>query len=198
MLDKLNNLSLNVKLGIMLGLAILLGGAGYYLLVMPAMKDNDAKAAENKKKEEKNAELRPYKNKLNDLDRDIVELRKQADLYKLIVPDEKNADLFIIQLQDQATNSGIALRKLNAMNVNVKQYYAELPFGIDIDGPYYSVLNFFDRLARQERYINVEGLKITASKGRGDDSIPGTSIAVTCTVKTFFTPPSQPAAPAKK
>jgi len=186
MLDKLNNLSLNIKLGVMLGLALLVGGIGYYLLVMPAAADNDKKATENKEKEKKNAELRPYKNKLGDLDRDIVELKKQAELYKLIVPDDKNADLFIIQLQEQATNSGIALRKLNALAINQKQYYAELPFGIDIDGPYYSILNFFDRLARQERYINVDGLKITASKGKGADAIPGTSIAVSCTVKTFF------------
>src|SRR5271157_5484494 len=100
MLDKLNNLSLNVKLGVMLGLAAILFGAGYYLMVMPYMADNDKKASENKEKEKKNAELRPYKNKLGDLDRDIVELRKQAELYKLIVPDEKNADQFIIQLQE--------------------------------------------------------------------------------------------------
>jgi|SRR5271155_4897241 len=198
MLDKLNNLSLNVKLGVMLGLALVLGGIGYWLMVMPYMADNNKKATENKEKEKSNADLRPFKNKLGDLDRDIVELRKQAELYKLIVPDEKNADMFIIQLQEQATNSGIALRKLNSLPINNKQYYAELPFGIDIDGPYYSVLNFFDRLARQERYINVEGLKITASKGHGNDSVPGTSIAVSCTVKTFFTPPPQPVAPAKK
>jgi len=198
MLEKLNNLSMNIKLGIMLGLAVLMGGAGYYLMVMPAQADNAKKTEDMQKVEKQNAELRPYKDRLGLLDRDIVELKKQAELYKLIVPDDKNADQFIIQLQEQATNAGIALRKLTALPINNKKYYAELPFGIDIDGPYYQVMNFFDRLARQERYINVDGLKVTANKGKGGaDSSPDTSITVSCVAKTFFTPPPAPA-PAKK
>ena len=196
MLDKLNNLSMNIKLVVLLVLAAIMGGAGFYLMVMPAQEANKVLEQSRKDKEKSNADLRPYKDRLGLLDRDIVELKKQADLYKLIVPDDKNADQFIIQLQEQATNSGIALRKLNALSVNTKQYYAELPFGIEIDGSYYQVMNYFDRLARQERFINVEGLKVTASKGRSDAS-PDTSISVNCVVKTFFTPPAQPA-PAKK
>jgi type IV pilus assembly protein PilO len=199
MLDKLNNLSMNLKLGIMLGLALLMGGAGYWLMVMPAQAENTEKHKKVDEQEKQNAELRPYKDRLGLLDRDIVELKKQAALYKLIVPDDKDADQFIIQLQEQATNAGISLRKLTALPINNKQYYSELPFGIDIDGPYYQVMNFFDRLARQERYINVEGLKITASKGKGGaDASPDTSITVGCVAKTFFTPPPAPAGQAKK
>src|SRR6266481_6795811 len=98
MLDKLNNLSMNIKLGIMLGLAVLMGGAMYYFMVMPAQVDNAKKTEDMQKIEKQNAELRPYKDRLGLLDRDIVELKKQAALYKLIVPDDKNADQFIIQL----------------------------------------------------------------------------------------------------
>ncbi len=36
---------------------------------------------------------------------------------------------------------------------------------MDVDGPYYSVLNFFDRLQKLERIVNVSHLTMGALKG---------------------------------
>ena len=43
-----------------------------------------------------------------------------------------------------------------------KPYYFEMPFAIEADGPYYSVLDFFSRMGRLSRIINVGDLKLTA------------------------------------
>jgi len=196
MMDKLNNLSMNAKLGIMLVLAAVVGGILYYAVVMPKQDANTLLENQAKDVEKQNAELRPYKNRVADMDRDIASLKQQAQLYKLIIPDDKNADTFIISLQEQANNAGINLRKLNAQAIVTKKYYSEMPFTIALDGPYYQVLNFFDRLARQERYINVESLKV-----KNHNAVPGdvSTIDVDCTVKTFFsTPPAAAAALPKK
>ena len=48
-----------------------------------------------------------------------------------------------------------ALKEVEDPELNMGIVDLGLVYGIEIDGPYYSILNFFDRLARQERYINV-------------------------------------------
>ena len=55
------------------------------------------------------------------------------------------------------------------MPVSNKEFYSEVPFAIDIDGPYYSVLNFFQRVAELERIVNVGNMQMgnTKSGGRG-------------------------------
>ncbi len=43
-----------------------------------------------------------------------------------------------------------------------KPYYFEMPFDVEADGPYYSVLDFFARLGRLSRIINVGDLKLNS------------------------------------
>jgi Tfp pilus assembly protein PilO len=65
-----------------------------------------------------------------------------------------------------------------------------MPFEVEADGPYYSVLDFFGKLGRLSRIINVGDLEI---KGVGENAtkkahlIPNTSVTGTFTVITFFT-----------
>ena len=45
-----------------------------------------------------------------------------------------------------------------------KEFYTEVPFEMEVDGPYYSMLNFFERTAKLERIVNVNGLALGAIK----------------------------------
>lgn len=191
MLQKLNELGTGAKVGIMLALAALIVAAGYYG-PMPGTSatieknKTDAAALEQLKTENKN--LEQFVTKLGDLDRQIASLKQQMELQKRIVPDEKEADKFITLLQDTASNAGVSFRKISASPASKKEYYSEVPYAIEIDGPYYGVLSFFDKLATQTRIVNVEGLKMTSlSKGGKQFTYgPNDSVAVSATAKTFF------------
>jgi len=49
-----------------------------------------------------------------------------------------------------------------------------VPFAIDIDGPYYSVLNFFQRVAELERIVNIGNLQMTNTKTTSAAKVKGT------------------------
>ena len=69
-----------------------------------------------------------------------------------------------------------------------------MPFDIEADGPYYSVLDFFARLGRLSRIINVGDLKLNAIGGVPAGKFhmtPGTSVTGTFTITTFFTNPAK-------
>jgi len=117
MLEKLNQQSTPIKLVMAVVLAAIFGGAGYYFVVMPMLEKNKADAATLAAKQKENDELRVFETKVADLDRQILALRQQLEIQKKIVPDEKDADKFIILLQDSANDSGIALRSLIAKNI---------------------------------------------------------------------------------
>ena len=207
MLEKLNAMGTPMKLVVALVIAALIGGLGYYFVSMPMEAENKTKKTQLDAKLAENATLRQYESKLSDLDRQIVQLKAQMEFQKQIVPDEKSADNFIILLQEQASNANVNIRKIESKAVSSKEYYTETPYALQIDGPYYGVLNFFEKLAAQTRIINAEGIQIKGFGGRGGQSQypigPNDSINVNATVKTFFskevaaaTP--APATPAKK
>jgi Tfp pilus assembly protein PilO len=109
------------------------------------------------------------------------------------VPDEKAVDGFITTLDGEAQKAGVELRRYSAKPTNAKEYYTELPFDIELDGPYYSMLNFFDRVGKLERIVNISGLAVattrnpTAAKAKHTyQYAPNESVVATFTATTFF------------
>ncbi len=135
--------------------------------------------------------LRVYKQRKAELQSDMNALQKQLATLQTIVPEEKQADQFILMLQQAAATSGVTIRTLTAKPVAQQQYYFEMPFEIEADGPYYSVLDFFSRMGRLSRISNVGDLKLASLSGQNGDRrfrvTPGSSVTGDFTITTFFT-----------
>lgn len=145
--------------------------------------------------------LRVYKQRKAELQSDMDALQKQLATLQTIVPEEKEADQFILMVQRAASTSGVTIRGLAAQPVAQKEYYFEMPFEIQADGPYYSVLDFFSRMGRLSRISNVGDLKLaslSAQNGRKFRVTPGTSVTGEFTITTFFTGSAEDQANAKK
>ncbi|HVH70461.1 MAG TPA: type 4a pilus biogenesis protein PilO, partial [Candidatus Dormibacteraeota bacterium] len=72
-------------------------------------------------------------------------------------------------------------------------YHYEMPFEVQADGPYFNVLDFFGRLGRLSRIINVGDLSFDApetAKSTKYPVRPGTTVSGTFTATTFFTKPA--------
>ena len=186
-------------------LAILLLAAGEYVPGLPVARSRTALEALQKQDEQLNQQvsaLQVYERRYPEFQQEMAGLNKQLDTLKTIVPDEKASDEFILMLQGAAASSGVRIRKLTAESVVAKQYYFEMPFAIQVDGPYYAIVDFFSRLSRLSRIMNVGDL---AFSGLGEGHTggyavrPNTTVSGSCTVTTFFTsstdaPGAKPAA----
>lgn len=188
------------------GVAVVLTVAGLYIPGLPLANVRaqlQASQAELKPLESEVQNLRVYKQRRAELQTEMDALQKQLATLQTIVPEEKETDQFILMVQRSAVNSGVAIRSLAAKPVAQKPYYFEMPFDVEADGPYYSVLDFFSRLGRLSRIINVGDLKLTSIAAGGTSSkfrmLPGTTVTGTFTITTFFTSSAEaPPAPAGK
>ncbi len=200
---KFDEMPLIARLGIMVLVAAILCGGVYYLVHVPIAKKNAALEAQVKDKEAENQQLKQYEPKLNDLNARIVQLQQQIEVEKKIVPEDKDADQFIKLLHDTASLAGIEIRRYTAVPGANHEFYGEVPFAIDIDGPYYSVLNFFERVARLERIVTISNMQMSNVKVPGPSKIrtsyvytPGESVVASCTATTFYSHDQQPETPA--
>jgi Tfp pilus assembly protein PilO len=145
-------------------------------------------------------QLQVYQQRYGELKQQMDALSKQLDTLKTIVPDEKDTDEFIRLLQGAASASNVQLRRLTSQAVVSKEYHYEMPFEVQADGPYFNILDFFERLSRLSRIINVGDLTFSdpdASKSSKYPLRPGSTVAAVFTATTFFTKPAdQGAAPA--
>ena len=195
-----------------LGLAVVLIAAGFYVPGSPvATVRNELEAAQQEVKplEADVASLRVYKQRRAELQSEMDALSKQLATLQTIVPEDKKVDEFIIMIQSAATSSGVSIRRLKALPIAPKQFYFEVPFEVQADGPYFAVLDFFSKLGRLSRIINVGDLKLTSTASTSSNATyrmtPGTSVTGVMNVTTFFSkaadaapPAAAPAAPAKR
>lgn len=188
-----NDMPATAKIGVVVALAIAIT-AGLYFGVYKSIADQnetDAKSLAGKQAEI--AQLMPYQNKLAELTRAIDALKQQLELQKRIVPDEKEVEGFIKMMQTEAQKSNVEIRRYTANPIVNKEFYSEAPFAIDIDGPYYGVLDFFQRVGKMERIINVNNLAMASVTKPGGAKLrrtykyePNETVVVSCVATAFF------------
>ena len=186
--------------------AVILGGAVvtaalYFTLFKSKNDSNTAAQHALEEKIRENNELESYRPKLKQMEQQLAELKQQLEIEQRIVPDEKQVDGFITMLDAEAQKAGVELRRYTAKDTRSQQYYTEVPFDLELDGPYYSALNFFDRVSKLERIVNISNLMVSTTKNpngakakRSYQYAPNESVVATFTATTYFSHDSTPSA----
>src|SRR5215472_10849044 len=185
--------------------ALLLGGVvltvALHFTMFKSQREANATAQANlDAKLQENRELESYRPKLAEIERQVASLKQQLDIERRIVPDEKEVDGFMKMMDAEALKAGVELRRYTAKSTVSRDFYTELPFEMELDGPYYSMLNFFDRVGKLERIVNVSGLLVASTRKPSDAKAkktypytPNESIVATCKATTFFSHDMDPA-----
>src|SRR5579863_6624206 len=185
---------------------VILGGAvvtaALYFTMFKSQNDHNAAAQHTlEDKIRENNELESYRPKLKQMEQQLAELKQQLEIEQRIVPDEKQVDGFITMLDAEAQKAGVELRRYSAKDVKAQQYYTEVPFDLELDGRYYSVLEFFDRVSKLERIVNVGNLLVSTTKNPSGAKAkhtyqyaPNESIIATFTATTYFSHDLTPSA----
>ena len=186
--------------------AVIAGGAVvtaalYFTMFKSQTEKNTAAQHALEDKIRENNELESYRPKLKQIEQQLAELKQQLEIEQRIVPDEKQVDQFIQMMDGEAMKAGVELRRYKAKEVKQQQYYSEVPFDLELDGPYYSMLNFFDRVAKLERIVNVSDLLVSTTKNPGGAKTrrtyqyaPNESVVASFTATTYFSHDSQSSA----
>lgn len=190
------------KIGIVALVIILLAVATYFFELEPIAKTNQADALTLKSKQAEIAQLTPYKAKLAELNKETADLKAKMEAQNKLVPEEKDVPSLINLVESQSTAAHVEIRRYTPRDTTTKDYYVEVPVEIDVDGPYYAVTNFYDRLKNMERIVNVSNLTMGALKGgkvpakKSYKWNPNETVAASCLLTTFYSTSKSASPPA--
>ena len=124
--------------------------------------------------------------------------RIELDLQRLvqILPTRRNTEELIKKVEALTRQGDFFLKRFTPKEYINKEFYAEWPIEVQLDGTYHNLALFFARVARFSRIINVDDLVMT-----GYPNAPGgKTIGANFTMKTFIYigDQEQPAAPSGK
>jgi type IV pilus assembly protein PilO len=131
----------------------------------------------------------------------IKQLESQLETLRSIVPDEQATDEFMRTVFADGLSANAQVRTFVPKPPLEKDFYVEMPFTVHLDGTYYSLLNFFDRLAHEQRIMSVSGLSLGAPEGGGMGAYKVSStetVGANCVLTTYYNKPLTAAAPPPK
>ena len=133
-------------------------------------------------------------NKLADFRAQVADLEGRLSNLRAILPEEKDAQFLLRQLQTVAAQSNVTIKSFKPAPTVLKTMHAEWPIALELDGTYHNLATFFDRVGRFTRIVNISAVDI---KGK-DKPAPNSTITASCVATTFVlmdkTPPAKPGA----
>ena len=181
--------------------AVVLAGATFWYFVLPMSDTKDALQRDVAKLKAENDKNEAFKQQQTEYLNRIKQLESQLETLRSIVPDEQATDEFMRTVFADGLSANTQIRTFLPKPPLVKDFYVEMPFTVRLDGTYYSLLNFFDRLAHEQRIMSVSGLSLGAPEGGGMGAYKVSStetVGANCVMTTYYNKPLTAAAPPPK
>ena len=145
----------------------------FWYFVLPLNDQRDGLQKEVAKLKAENDRNEAFRQQQTEYLNRIKQLESQLETLRSIVPDEQATDEFMRTVFADGAGTGTQIRTFIPKPPVVKDYYVEVPFAVRLDGTYYNLLSFFDRLAHEQRIMSVSGLSLGSPGGRRHGGIQG-------------------------
>jgi type IV pilus assembly protein PilO len=168
--------------------AVVCGGllAGvWYQFLTPIQADIETKLKQIDDLQKTIAKSLQQQKQLAQIKKEAIELQAQLEMLKMILPLEKETDQLLITLQEQATMSGLQVKRVSPRPAIDREVYMEWPIDLEVVGTYHNVGAFLDRIRQLPRIMNITGLKLQSRASSGDAAFTS-SVGATYTATTFI------------
>jgi type IV pilus assembly protein PilO len=161
---------------------VALVGAGYgYALFMPAQRELDVLRAKQLEIQRKLNEVRSVAANMGRFQDEIAGLEKKLKIALRQLPDSKELPVLLTDVTSLGKNAGLEFKAFRPQDEVRRDFYAEVPIGIEFTGTFHEIANFFDRVAKLPRIVNVAELDMSI----GDESANQTMLKVKGRATTF-------------
>lgn len=175
----------------------LIGFLGYYFLLSSKMAEVQQLREEKAALEAKVLQGRAESRNLAGFEAKAKELEQRLIAAREKLPAEKEIPRLYRQISDLATQQGLAVSLFQPKPPQLQDYYAEVPILLTADAGYHQLGEFFEKLARLPRIVNLSDFKLQGID-RPTGSIQAELTLVTYLVRPEGAPKPKPPSGAKQ
>ena len=152
------------RIMIFVGTILLFGGAFYALDYMPRSEEI-AMAEENVDRLAQ--QLKTTKIRAKSIERireRHAEVKRQFHEALKLLPDKREIPDLLKSISQQGLDAKLEFRLFSPQPEKSKTFYKEIPVSIEVRGEYRNVVDFFDRVGRMDRIVNILNISMKPDK----------------------------------
>jgi len=177
----LSKLPWQAQIGAFAVIALAAAGGFYYQIEMPARADMTTRRTQLVALRKDITKGLTTAKKLPEFRAGVTDLENRLANLRAILPEEKDAADLLRRMQTVAVQSNLDIRSFKPNPTVTKELHAEWPISLELQGNYHNLAQFFDRVGKFTRIVNITGVDI---KGR-ERPAPNMTISAKCTATTF-------------
>ncbi len=179
---RLENLPQTTQMAIVAAVGLGLAAAAYVVYVQDLVTERSALRVDVQRLESSVSQLSIFADKLAQNKREVAELEQRLQMLKRILPDQKETPIILRSVQEMAHASNLKISKFDPQPVVPRAFYSDWPIAMEVTGSYNAVGEFFEKIGRATRIINVSNISLKGIDGSID---PTHTVNATCTATTF-------------
>ncbi|MEN8183425.1 MAG: type 4a pilus biogenesis protein PilO [Myxococcota bacterium] len=180
-LEKFQKLPRAYRLAALPVLAALVLGAYFYIFYIPVHESLQVARSKQFELQRKLNEVRSVAANMGSFEEEVSALEIRLKLALRQLPDSKELPVLLTDITSLGKNAGLEFKAFRPRPEVMRDFYAEVPIEIEFQGGFHEIADFFDRVAKLPRVVNVSELEMLI----GDESAQTTMLTVKGKATTF-------------
>ncbi|MAG29818.1 MAG: hypothetical protein CL908_02860 [Deltaproteobacteria bacterium] len=180
-LEQLAKIPKAIRLAVVSVLLVAMAAGYWFLSYQPALDKNADYTVRSQELQRQLNNARAVAAKGPAFEAEIAELERDLDLALKQLPNRKQFEDLLQDISTAGKKVGVSIKSIDRNTEVPRDFYAEVPFELEIEGSYHDLARFFEMVASLPRIVNVGALDIKVAS----ESASATRLKVTGKAKTY-------------
>ncbi len=180
-LEQLARIPKSVRLGVVSGLLVAIVGGYWTMSYQPAQEQRAELVVKSQELQRKLNNARSVANNVPGFEAEVAGLERDLHLALKQLPDRKQFEDLLQDISTAGKKVGVQIKSIDREKEVRRDFYAEVPFKLEIEGSYHDLARFFEMVASLPRIVNVGSMNIKLDR----ESMTATTLQATGMATTF-------------
>ena len=180
-LEQLAKVPKAIRLAVVSVLLVAIGAGYWFFSYEPAQVQRAAMIARSQELQRTLNNARSVANNVAGFEAEVAGLERDLDLALKQLPNRKQFEDLLQDISTAGKKVGVMIKSIDRDREIPRDFYAEVPFEIELEGTYHDLARFFEMVANLPRIVNMGGLTIKVV----EETRQSTRLKVTGMATTF-------------
>lgn len=180
-LEQLAKVPKIIRLAVVSVVLIGLGAAYWYFSYSPIVEQRQELAVRSQELQRNLNNARTVAANVPEFEAEVTGLERDLELALKQLPNRKQFEDLLRDISTAGKKVGVTIKSIDRDQEIPRQFYAEVPFDLEIEGSYHDLARFFEMVASLPRIVNVGGLQLDVAS----ETSQSTRLKVTGQAKTY-------------
>ncbi|MGY8737805.1 MAG: type 4a pilus biogenesis protein PilO [bacterium] len=180
-LEQLAKIPKAVRLGVVSVLLVAIVGGYWTMSYQPAQEQRAELVVKSQELQRNLNNARSVANNVPGFEAEVAGLERDLHLALKQLPNRKQFEDLLQDISTAGKKVGVQIKSIDREKEVRRDFYAEVPFKLEIEGSYHDLARFFEMVASLPRIVNVGAMNIKVDR----ESMTATTLQVTGMATTF-------------